>query len=417
MKGKHLYVIMVVLALVLHQCKGPVEHVLPSLAETYQYTDKGPFGGYIAYARMMEQLDDRYIENINEPFDVAYKGMSNTDSGHALYLLITKNLITTEDESIAFHKYVSEGNDLFIAADYISANLLTKLQCSTERDSEIVAEVNGRMKLTSTIITWQQKSKYSYYYFPFFNSFSDYRTSAKVLGVNDSNKPNYIVFSLGKGRVYLNAAPRAFSNYFLLKERNYLYLEKVVSFFRPDPKNIYWDEFYKKLDTRRKRTASEKGNGKDQNDRTNNFSSLSVVSKNPALQTAFWLVIIGLLCFVFFNIKRKQRVLHEQPPVTNTTVAFTETVGRLYLQQRNNKNIAEKMVSYFFEHIRNHYFLNTTKLNSEFIVALTRKTGLSAGDVQQLFDQISCMQGNEHINDDQLTELNKQIQHFYKEAK
>lgn len=417
MKGILVYGLIVSLSLCLHECKAPDKSTIPSLSETYQKDDKGPFGGYVAYSRIMEQSDDRYIETINEPFDIAYKNMPDADSSHSLFFLISKNLMTTKDEAAAIYNYVSEGNDMCIAADYISKNLLLKLNCSTERDSEIVAEVNGNMKLTDLSILGKQHSKYSYYYFPFFNSFSDYDSSTKVFGLNDLNKPNYIVLFIGQGRVYLNAAPRAFSNYFLLKDKNYQYLETLVSFFRPNPRHIYWDEFYKKLDTRRKRSASQQGNGRDQNDRTNNFTSLSVINKNPALHTAFWIVIIGLLIYVLFNLKRKQRTIAEQQPLTNATVGFTETVGRLYLQQRDNKNIAEKMITYFYEHIRNHYFLNTTKIDNEFLTALIRKSNLPAEEVHQLFNIIMEIQSKDQLQDQELIDLNQLIQHFYKVKK
>ncbi|MFN8247216.1 MAG: hypothetical protein U0T56_12660 [Ferruginibacter sp.] len=38
-------------------------------------------------------------------------------------------------------------------------------------------------------------------------------------------------------------------------------------------------------------------------------------------------------------------------------MAFTETIARLYLQKKDNKNIADKMIMYFNEFIRTHYFL------------------------------------------------------------
>jgi hypothetical protein len=67
-----------------------------------------------------------------------------------------------------------------------------------------------------------------------------------------------------------------------------------------------------------------------------------------------------------FDSKRRQRIIKPLQPNINTSVAFTETVGRLYLQKKDNRNIADKMITYFLEHIRNQYFLNTNQLNDEF---------------------------------------------------
>jgi predicted nucleic acid-binding protein len=114
------------------------------------------------------------------------------------------------------------------------------------------------------------------------------------------------------------------------------------------------------------------------------------------------------------NIKRKQRVINEIKPNTNTSVTFTETVGRLYLQKKNNKNIAEKMITYFYEHIRNNYFLNTNQVNNEFMNSLSRKSGVSIELTQKLFSTIDKINAGKNVNDIELLRLNELIQKFYK---
>ena len=195
------------------------------------------------------------------------------------------------------------------------------------------------------------------------------------------------------------------SNYFLLTGDNYKYFENVISYLRSDPKNIYWDEYYSKQDFSRKKIG---GSNKNQ------FSSLKVINQNPPLLLAFWLSVVALLLYILINIKRKQRVINEVEPNKNTTVAFAETVGRLYLQKRNNKNIAEKMITYFYEHVRNNYFLNTNQINNDFMNTLSRKSGVAIELTQNLFSAIDKMQGSKNIDDAELLTLNQMIQKFYK---
>jgi hypothetical protein len=228
---------------------------------------------------------------------------------------------------------------------------------------------------------------YSYFYYPFRNSFYNYDSIyTKPLGVNETGKPNYLVFFLGSGRLYLHAAPRSFSNYFLLTQNNHQYLKNVFSYLRPEPKNIYWDE----------------------------FSSLNVIKKYPSLLWAFWLSVVTLILYVLFNIKRRQRIINEIKPNVNTTMAFTETVGRLYFQKKDNKNIAEKTITYLYEHIRNKYFMNTSTVNQEFIETLSRKSGTDIAVTQKLFDTISQVQSQEQLTDVELLLLNEQVENFYK---
>ena len=394
--------------------------LLPSLNETYKKDDKKPFGSYVAYEQFKKLFNDRYVEAQSEAFDVTWKNIKNYSSGtqYSLYFLLAKNIEASNDEAEAMVDFIKEGNDMFIAADYIDGHLLDKIKCETKRLGEIVNEVHGKMNETFVKMDFGIDFKtpaYKYYYYPFLNSFSGYDSATtRVLGVNEKGEPDYIIMFIGKGRLYLHAAPRAFSNYFLLTANNYQYLENVLSYLRFEPKNIYWDEYYKnKTFNRRKKTSSGNGNGSDDEDK-NKFSPLSVIKNNPPLLWAFWLAIIALILYVLVNIKRKQRVINEIKPNTNTTVTFTETVGRLYLQKKNNKNIAEKMITYFYEHIRNSYFLNASQVNYEFINSLAGKSGVSIEATQKLFSTIDAINAGKNVNDIELLKLHELIQKFYK---
>jgi hypothetical protein len=383
---------------------------LPALNESYRKTDRQPFGSYIAYKEVKNLLDNRYIETVRDPFDKEWLNIKDysDDKKYSLYILVTKNLVLTEAEITAFLDYVKSGNDLFISADYVDSKLLDNISCANERMAEIADETRGLMQQTRVSMYFgdgMTGTSYSYYYYPFLNSLSGFDTSfARVLGVNDHNMANYIVLFSGKGRIYLHVAPRVFSNYFLLSGQNYKYLEDVISYLRSDPKNIYWDEFYKNANLNR-RTK----NGDHVED---NFSSLSVIGQHPPLQWAFWLGAAGLLLFVITNVKRKQRVIEVDKPNINTTVNFTETVGRLYLQKKSNNHIAEKMITYFYEQIRNRYFISTSHINDEFINVLAGKSGVPKEQTQQLFTLIEQVQSVKNTDDATLLRLNNAIEFF-----
>ena len=386
--------------------------VLPPLNEDYRKTDKRPFGSFIAYKEFKNLFNDRYVETVTDPFDEEWNVIKDYSSSkkYSLYFLITKNLVLNYTEVNAFMDYVKAGNDLFISADYIDTRLLENINCNNERMAEIVDETKGLMNQTNVSMYEGEDIKspsYSYYYYPFLNSLSGYDTAfTKVLGVNEKNEPDYILLFWGKGRIYLHVAPRVFSNYFLLSGNNHEYLENVLSYLRSDPKNIYWDEYYKNTNPNRR-----KGNNDSNED---NFSSLSVIRQHPPLLWAFWLGIIGLLLFILFNAKRKQRIINVVKPNINTTVNFTETVGRLYLQKKDNNHIAEKMITYFFEHIRNKYFINTSKIDDEFINSLSGKSGVPKETTQQLFSLIDRVHSGERVDDEMLVQLNMEIENFYK---
>src|SRR6185312_7157952 len=129
---------------------------------------------------------------------------------------------------------------------------------------------------------------------------------------------------------------------------------------------------------------------------------------------AFWLTVTGLLLFIFFNIKRKQRAINIIKPNINTTVSFTETVGRLYYQKKDNNHIADKMITYFYEHIRNKYFISTSVINDEFLNSLSGKSGVPKEKAQSLFALIEEIQSGAITDDEKLMRLNSEIENFDK---
>lgn len=381
---------------------------LPSLDETYRHTDTQPFGSFIAYKAFQSEFSDYWINIANQPFNQTWKRLKKEKvSDYSLYFLITKNLILSEDEENAMMDFVEAGNDLFISADYIDHKLLDALHCSINRKDEIMHEVNGKMQNTSVSIFYGKdidSQQYGYFYFPFLNYFKAYdTTTTRVLGVNETGLPNYLVLFAGRGRLYLQLAPRAFSNYFLLTGNNSHYFEAATAYLRFEPQYVYWDEYYHDFSSTRNKNNFRNGS---------NFSTFKVIKQNAPLLWAFYIGLAAILLFVIFNIKRKQREIAVVKPAKNDTVAFTETIGRLYLQQKNNRNVAEKMITYFYEYLRKKYFIQTDNINNEFINTLARKSGFGQDETAGLFGLISKIELQREVTDEELLSLNKKVENF-----
>ena len=383
---------------------------LPSLDETYRHTDTQPFGSFIAFKGLKSEFPEYWINIADQPFtDTWQRFQKDTDSTYSLYLLITKNLILNDEEANAMMDFVKAGNDLFISADFIDHKLLEALNCTIDRKDEILREVNGKMNNTFISVSYgkdMNSSEFGYFYFPFLNYFNNYDTATtRVLGVNEKGLPDYIVLFYGKGRFYLQLAPRAFSNYFLLTDNNYHYFESATAYLRFNPQYVYWDEYYNNYSSTR-----NKNNFKD----GNNFSTLKVINQNSSLVWPFYIGIAGILLFTLFNLKRKQREIRVIPPVRNDSVAFTETIGRLYLQQKNNRNVAEKIITYFYEYLRKKYFIATDNINKDFINSLAKKSGISQNETADLFECIEKIQSGDNVSDEDLFSLNQKVENFKK---
>ena len=129
--------------------------------------------------------------------------------------------------------------------------------------------------------------------------------------------PNFLKIYHGKGAIYVHSNPIAFTNYYLLKNKE-SYTEKVFSYL-PN-KTVYWDPHIKK---------SVYSNKKDED-------NTSVFNYFLQHETLTWFLIVsstGILLFMLFNARRKQRAIPIIKPLENTTVAFTQTISSLYLKE------------------------------------------------------------------------------------
>lgn len=393
--NKSYLIIFAAAVLMLNACGS--QDKLPSLVESYAKKDKKPFGAEIANRQIRALFNGNIIRDKRLPFENTWQSINDTA---ALYICMVPRLFLTEEDADAMMDYVYSGNSLFISSALIDDRLLDKIGCKEIYIDARMQAMTRMMTRTTLRSTVNPANDYGYYYYPFENYFSGIDSSyTRILGYNDQGRPNFIVHFYGYGKLYLQCEPRAFSNYFLLSNENYKYLNDAFAYTDSEPEHVYWDDYYHKLRSRKKEKE---------------FSTFSEIMKHPALKYAFWLSLLALLLYVLFGGKYLQRVIRPIKPNENSTVTFTETIGRLYLQKKDNKNIADKMITYFNEYIRNTYFLNSNHINDDFLAILSRKSGVDKGKVDTLYRSITDTQNSSEVTDYQLLSLHELIQNFYK---
>lgn len=395
---KFTYCVGIVLAAILFAACSFGKSELPPLDETYSQKDKNPFGAYVLH----EQLTQLYFHNnlraVKTNFENTWRNISDTGS---VYINISKHLYLSATDLAAMLAYVENGNSLFLSSNFIDERLLDTLGCRVA--TNFYRQSFSEMKKTMVNLVDQSSINlvsFDYFYVPFYNHFTKRDTAySRELGSNAWGA-NYIVVFYGKGRFYLHTDPRALSNYFLLQKDNYKYFQQVFSLMPAVPEHVYWDDYYHRKNYPR--------------DKSGNKTGLAVLLQYPAMAWAFWLLMLLFGLYILFGGKRKQRIIYPVAPNTNTTVAFTETISRLYLQQKDNRNIADKLITYLLEHIRNQFYLNTSHFNDDFISTLSRKSNNQKEGVEKLFKLINTIHQSMEVSDKQLLLLNQQIENFYK---
>jgi len=390
----------IILVVILAACSA--KNGMPSLRETFASKDDIPFGTSMAFSLTKACFPNTNIQVSTRTASETLGWTSNTGS---LYISISHYFFPKDADLNAIYNFVADGNTAFISAIQMDSSFLAGMY-SNMLHAEIFTHMMP-VSLTKTSLHLQDtssaKNTYSYFYLPFASYFSKTDSIiSRTLGYNQFNKPNCIVIFWGKGRLYLHCDARAMSNYFLLSGNNAEYFTRLMQWMPQNPSVIYWDDFY-----RRNSVAGKDGSG----------SGLAFLFTLPALAMAFILLIFLLLIYMLVGAKRRQRIVPVIKAPENASVKFAEAIAGLYLNQKDNKTIAEKMILYFNEYTRAHYFMQANISTAEFNEALSRKSGVAKEWVQNLSLHIHKLQNASQVSDSDLLILNELVQQFYKSRK
>jgi hypothetical protein len=367
--------------------------------------DKIPYGTYVAYNSLKEMFPAASISATREEPGY-WDSLSSYDDKQA-YVVITDRFTADKDELEKMIKFAEKGNDVFVSARYISA-AADEATGSTTSSFDIPALAEEVKKndvlLLLTTPPFGRDTGYSYPGITFNSYFSSIdSTTTDVLGTDKTGHTIFVHLKAGKGNFYIHTEPLAFSNYFLLYQDNIRYFEKALSVISPDVKKVVWDEYYINKSSARQESRNEQG-------------WMSVLFRYPGLKAALLTAILTLLLYVLLEMRRKQRYIPVVKKPRNDSLDFVKTIGRLYHDKGDHKNLARKMASYFLEHIRTRYKLSTSTLDDEFVKALQYKSGAEEYEVRTIISFIKYLDDAPGINDVQLTEFHKQLESFYQKA-
>lgn len=370
---------------------------LPDMRGSFRFDDNRPMGTSLATNMLQDAYPDNWITKRKAGFTDINNNYEDTAS---LYFMTGKKLYLSKEETKNILDFVARGNTVFLSAQEIDSTLLESIKCSQfqmTEDAEVApyAYLNTQTKLQSS---FGRDSAYKYFYFPIVNFFTaDSASRVKSLGFNAYHSPNFIVYFNGKGALFLHCEPRVLSNYFLLQNKNVHYLMNIIKAFPARVEHLYVDDFYSKINFR-------KDEGK--------ASLLSFIYSHPPLAWAFSILLVVFLSYLFINGKRRQRIVPIVKPVANASVSFAEAIASLYRKTKENKNIAEKLITYFYEEVRTKYFINASKITEDFIMTLSRKAGVEYNITNSLFYTIQMVQDSAEVSDELLMQLNEKIQQF-----
>jgi hypothetical protein len=352
--------------------------------KNFDSNEKSPFGLFV----FNNEAKYLFKNNLKKIEQVPYEYYSQHKKGAHNIVVIENNLDGESWKKILAQ--VSEGSDAFLMVTRMPKEISDSIGYY---DSEISFEEENVLKLTDRKF---QNDFIKLDKFPSGRGFSFIKPGVEVLGKTverkNTDQANFIKVKFGKGYIYAHAEPLFLTNYYLLKPGNVKYAQDVFSYLQD--RETLWFVSNKSSESR--------------------FFMRFILS-NPALKYAWWVFLGGLVLFIFFNAKRKQRIVPVAEPLRNTSLDFVKSIGNLYLQEGDFHDMMAKKAQYFLNKVRMDLLIDTQNVDEEFAKKLHLKTGKPVEMIGEAITLIKKAQDPyASVMKEDLTRINKLLDEILK---
>jgi hypothetical protein len=358
----------------------------------FSHLSKDPYGTYALQELLPGQLKNQKLIN---SYKTIYE-LKDSIQFQENILIISSRFSPDKEDAKVLLTMAENGATVFISSSHFTGPFADTLGLATgdsffQGENSLSQTDSASLHFVSPVMDTSRSFYYKganiHNYFLKIDS-----VTALVLAKNDFNQPVAVRIQKGRGAFILNCTPIIFTNIYLLANENHDFVSASLSYL-PE-KDTYRTEFYH---LGRMETATP----------------LRFILTNESLSWAYYIAIITLLLFMIFEAKRKQRIIPVIKPLTNTTLEFISTIGNLYYQRGDHKNIADKKIQFFFDYVHAHYFVSTTHRDEGFVSMVARKSGAGEQTVRSLIETINKIHSKEKIEKDELMVLNSLLEKFY----
>jgi len=227
--------------------------------------------------------------------------------------------------------------------------------------------------------------------------------NARVLGQMNDTMINFFEVPYGEGAFYIHSSPFVFTNINLLNDKTSAYIDNILRRGTNDP--WHWDEY--------SRTTVDDGRSRNENSTLlSNKGPLTYILKQKSLKWAWYSLLAMGGFFLVFRAKRKQRVVPVVEKNENTSLAFINTIGTLYFNKSDHKQLCKDQMQLWLEDVRHHYRINTSKLDEDFVALLSAKTKKSKKEIQGLLDYYNNIVNGGYVSENTMVTFYQKLNKF-----
>ncbi|TYK32781.1 DUF4350 domain-containing protein [Bacteroides pyogenes] len=197
------------------------------------------------------------------------------------------------------------------------------------------------------------------------NSTAATDTAARAAIPEKEEVPMPVAFAQpwGKGEIILVSTPLVFTNYGVLDGENVNYIFRLLSQMGDVP--------VIRLESYLKETAQEQQ------------SPFRYFLSRQPLRWALYLTVAGIVLFMLFTARRRQRAIPVIEEPANRSLEFTQLIGTLYYQRKSHADLVQKKFVYFAEVLRREIQADVEDVaeDERTFGRIALKTGMDAAEI------------------------------------
>jgi len=410
MKKRMLYIVFILLLFLPMYWLNKDTPIQYQWQPTFKTNDKEPYGAYAFDKILNDSWKDNYIHNYYSFYDIASVTADNQEDEdnedtisdsteiNPLYnVLIVANSVrldTTETKFLL--KYVKSGGSVILATDYIDGPLADSLNISInyryslldlsikqeEEKIRFCAPDSGQTgfnfpkPLVTNYFEIKDTVNYSYY------------DSLYRISTTSDDKTISLRYTIGDGNLIMLANPLIFTNYGILSDSINPYIWKHLAYLKGKP--LMRTEYYE--------TGSQGGK---------NQSEFRVILRERAFKWAYYTILAGILIFMIFTAKRKQKIIPVILPPANKMLAFVRSIAGLYLLKNNNADLILKKQVYWGEELKRKYGIDIVNEphDYDFYKRVAAKTRRPVDEIRRLFIDLGVIDETTYVSDEEMMRL------------
>ena len=336
------------------------------------------------------------------------------------YLFVGEYPYYTDQQEARLLDFVARGGKAFIAAKSLPEGLTAQLfseDCYEEAlfptvylDSVNAYRYPGGDSFHLVNVRYWQVSPMPLSFFAE-SLLCDEIVNYQVLGGIDTVGINFLRVGYGEGDFYLHSNPVFFTNWFVLDSVQYRYPQAMLEAIADGP--VAWDEA-----SRRYRRSSTGGGAVERDyeggrNLLNGNETLRYIQQNRELAFAWYAVLAGVLLFVIFRGKRRQRVIPLLPGRENSSRRFIDTISRLVYQQGNHTALARRELTSLRFHLNQRFGLRWTE-GAPPPAELQQRLGLAVETVERALSQIRLVEAGRSMTEGDLLRFYRSVEPLYR---